>query len=53
MPEEEEPPRPHGDKLKGVTDPERNNPDEQRPPTRSDAPPDLENGADPVSGLDS
>ena len=52
MPEEKEPPRPHGDKLKAVVEPERDNPDERRQPGRSEAPPDRENGADQVSGLD-
>jgi hypothetical protein len=41
MPEETEPPRPHGDKLKGAVGKERNDPDDNQAQVQSDAYPDA------------
>lgn len=41
MPEEKDPPRPHGDKLGGPARPQRNNPDDNQAQVQSDAPPDV------------
>jgi len=41
VPEEKEPPRPHGDKLKGSASRQRNNPDDNQAQVQSDAPPDV------------
>ena len=40
MPEEQDPPRPHGDKLAGSARPQRNNPEDNQAQVQSDAPPD-------------
>ena len=44
MPEEKEPPRPHGDKLKGSIGKQRNNPDDNQAQVQSDASPDAVGG---------
>jgi hypothetical protein len=41
MPEEQEPPRPHGDKLKGAMGQDRNDPDDNQAQVQSDATPDA------------
>jgi hypothetical protein len=41
MPEEKDPPRPHGDKLKGAAGRGRQNPDDNQAQVQSDAPPDV------------
>ena len=41
MPEEKEPPRPHGDKLGETARQDRNNPDDNQAQVQSDAPPDA------------
>ena len=41
MPEEKDPPRPHGDKLQGSSRPERNTRDENQAQVQSDATPDA------------
>jgi len=41
MPEEKDPPRPHGDKLKGAAGRTRHNPDDNQTQVQSDAPPDA------------
>lgn len=44
MPEEKDPPRPHGDKLAGSARPQRNNPEDNQAQVQSDAPPDVVGG---------
>lgn len=44
MPEEKNPPRPHGDKLKGAAGKPRNDPDENQAQVQSDAQPDVVGG---------
>ena len=44
MPEEKEPPRPHGDKLKDVAGNPRNNPEDNQAQVQSDAQPDAVGG---------
>jgi hypothetical protein len=44
MPEEKDPPRPHGDKLLGSARPQRNNPDDNQAQVQSDATPDVVGG---------
>ena len=44
MPEEKEPPRPHGDKLGEVAGNSRNNPDDNQAQVQSDAAPDAVGG---------
>jgi hypothetical protein len=44
MPEEKDPPRPHGDKLQGSARPERHNPEDNQAQVQSDAPPDVVGG---------
>ena len=41
MPEDKDPPRPHGDKLQGSSRPERNTRDENQAQVQSDATPDA------------
>jgi hypothetical protein len=41
MPEEKDPPRPHGDKLQGSARPQRNTPEDNQAQVQSDAPPDV------------
>ena len=41
MPEEKEPPRPHGDPLEGAVGNPRNNPDDNQAQVQSDAQPDA------------
>lgn len=41
MPEEKEPPRPHGDKLKGTAGKSRHNPEDNQAQVQSDAQPDA------------
>ena len=41
MPEEKEPPRPHGDKLRGSASQDRNNPEDNQAQVQSDASPDV------------
>ena len=41
MPEEKEPPRPHGDKLAGAVGNSRNDPDDNQAQVQSDAQPDA------------
>jgi hypothetical protein len=41
MPEEKDPPRPHGDKLAGAAGQQRNDPDDNQAQVQSDAPPDV------------
>jgi hypothetical protein len=45
MPEEKDPPRPHGDKLAGSIGNPRNDPDENQAQVQSDAQPDAVAGA--------
>ena len=45
MPEEKDPPRPHGDPLEGVAGNTRNNPDDNQAQVQSDAQPDVVGGA--------
>jgi hypothetical protein len=66
MPEEKDPPRPHGDKLKGTAGQGRHTPDDHELQPPSDEPPDApgvhdagaqrrrhyKEGADLVSGID-
>ena len=44
MPEEKEPPRPHGDKLGNVAGNARNNPEDNQAQVQSDAQPDAAGG---------
>jgi hypothetical protein len=44
MPEEKEPPRPHGDKLGAAVSNPRNNPEDNQAQVQSDAPPDAVGG---------
>jgi hypothetical protein len=44
MPEEKEPPRPHGDKLGASVGNPRNNPEDNQAQVQSDAPPDAVGG---------
>lgn len=44
MPEEKEPPRPHGDTLQDAAGPRRNNPEDNQAQAQSDAPPDARRG---------
>jgi hypothetical protein len=44
MPEEKDPPRPHGDKLERVIDSDRNDHDDNPAQVQSDAPPDAVGG---------
>lgn len=46
MPEEKEPPRPHGDKLKDAAAHPRNNPEDNQAQVQSDAQPDAVGGID-------
>ena len=46
MPEEKEPPRPHGDKLGGALGNARNDPDDNQAQVQSDAPPDAVRGGE-------
>jgi hypothetical protein len=41
MPEEKEPPRPHGDKLAGAVGNPRTDPEDNKAQVQSDAPPDV------------
>ena len=45
MPEEKEPPRPHGDKLTSSVGKPRSNPDDNQAQVQSDAPPDVVGGS--------
>jgi hypothetical protein len=44
MPEEKDPPRPHGDKLTGAAGRQRNDPEDNQAQVQSDAPPDVVGG---------
>lgn len=44
MPEDKDPPRPHGDKLAGSARPQRHNPDDNQAQVQSDATPDVVGG---------
>lgn len=48
MPEEKEPPRPHGDKLGAAIGNPRNDPDDNQAQVQSDAPPDVVGGSTPA-----
>lgn len=52
MPEEKEPPRPHGDKLKDAVPGRRNNPEDNQAQVQSDAPPDAVGGGREESDRD-
>ena len=53
MPEEKEPPRPHGDKLRGGIGYPRNNPEDNQAQVQSDAPPDAVGGVGRPAGAES